>query len=88
VSIWGSKMIIIRKNKKDAWKNEKKKSFMLFIGILVIFSLLFILIPIGLTLLLHLPWYLSFIYPFGIIVGAILIISGFGLRTGVSRISD
>lgn len=54
----------------------EKKSFMPFIGILATFALLFILIPLGLTLLLHLPWYLSFIYPFGIIVGAILIISG------------
>lgn len=69
-------MIVIRKDKKDTGEDKKRKSFVPLVGLLVIFALLFILIPVGLTLLLHLPWYLSFIYPFGIIAGAVLIISG------------
>ncbi len=69
-------MKVIRKDKENTGKDKKRKSFLPIIGILVTFGLLFILIPIGLTLLLHLPWYLSFIYPFGIIAGAVLIISG------------
>lgn len=69
-------MIIIRKDTKNEGKNKTKRFFLPLIGTLVVFALLFILIPIGLTLLLHLPWYLTFIYPFGIIAGVILIILG------------
>ena len=69
-------MIIIRKDSKNAGRSKTKRSFLPFIGTLIVFALLFLIIPIGLTLLLHLPWYLTFIYPFGIIVGVILIILG------------
>lgn len=69
-------MIIVRKDTKNEGKGKTKRSFLPFIVTLVAFALLFILIPIGLTLLIHLPWYLTFIYPFGIIAGSILIILG------------
>lgn len=69
-------MIVIRGDKENSGKNKRMKSFLPLIGTLVIFVLLFILIPVGLTFLFNLPWYLSFIYPFGIIVGAVLIILG------------
>ncbi len=71
-------MIVIRSDKEDAKeKVEKRKSrsFIPFIKLVLTFLVLFILIPIGITLLLHLPWYLSFIYPYGIVIGIILIIS-------------
>ena len=76
-------MIVIRKDKDDTRKEVKKKkevrkkSFIPFLFSIVIFLLLFLLIPIGLVLLIHLPWYLSFIYPVGIFIGAILIINIF-----------
>jgi protein-S-isoprenylcysteine O-methyltransferase Ste14 len=92
-------MIVIRKDKDDTGKKVKKKkevkkkSFIPFLFSIVIFLLLFLLIPIGLVLLLHLPWYLSIIYPVGIVIGAILIILGViiiyhgikGLRLRYSR---
>lgn len=65
-------MIVIRKDNQE----KPKRSIMPFLKILTAFALLFILIPMGITLLLHLPWYLSFIYPFGIIFGLILVITG------------
>jgi protein-S-isoprenylcysteine O-methyltransferase Ste14 len=68
-------MIVIRSDKEDKGKKSKSTSFMPLIKILLTFLILFILIPIGITLLLHLPWYLSIIYPFGIVIGVILIIS-------------
>lgn len=71
-------MIVIRSDKEDAkGKVEKRKSrsFIPFIKLVLTFLVLFILIPIGITLLLHLPWYLSFIYHYGIIIGVILIIT-------------
>ncbi len=71
-------MIVIRSDKKDTkGKVEKRKSqsFIPFIKLVLTFLVLFILIPIGITFLLHLPWYLSFIYPYGIIIGVILIIT-------------
>jgi protein-S-isoprenylcysteine O-methyltransferase Ste14 len=67
-------MIVIRSDKEDIEKPSKSTSFMPFIKIVLTFLILFILIPIGITLLLHLQWYLSFIYPIGIIFGVILII--------------
>jgi protein-S-isoprenylcysteine O-methyltransferase Ste14 len=69
-------MIVIRRDNKDSGEDKKSRSFKPFIWILVIFALLFLLIPIGVTMLLNLPWYLSFIYPYGTIIGVILIISG------------
>lgn len=78
-------MIVIRRDKDNkgqkgdkSQKDNKAKprSFLPFIATIIIFILLFILIPVGLVFLFHLPWYLSFIYPFGIPIGAILIISG------------
>jgi protein-S-isoprenylcysteine O-methyltransferase Ste14 len=92
-------MIVIRKDKDDTGKEVKKKkevrkkSFIPFLFSVAIFLLLFLLIPIGLVLLLHLPWYLSLIYPVGIFIGAILIIVGViiiyygikGLRLRYSR---
>jgi protein-S-isoprenylcysteine O-methyltransferase Ste14 len=92
-------MIVIRKDKDDKGKEVKKKdevrkkSFIPFLFSIVIFLLLFLLIPIGLILLLHLSWYLSFIYPVGIFIGAILVILGViiiyqgikGLRLRYSR---
>jgi protein-S-isoprenylcysteine O-methyltransferase Ste14 len=71
-------MIVIRSDKEDAKeKVEKRKirSIIPFIKLVVTFLVLFILIPIGITLLLHLPWYLSFIYPYGIVIGILLIIT-------------
>lgn len=70
-------MIVIRSDKEAKEKVEKRKrrSFIPFIKLVLTFLVLFILIPIGITLLLHLPWYLSFIYPYGIVIGIILIIS-------------
>jgi len=69
-------MIVIRRDNDDAEEIKNKRSFMPLIWIMVIFALLFILIPIGLTLLFNITWYLTFIYPFGIIIGAFLIIPG------------
>jgi protein-S-isoprenylcysteine O-methyltransferase Ste14 len=69
-------MIVIRRDKEDEVEDNKSRSIMPLIKILFTFLILFILIPIGITLLFHLSWYLSFIYPFGIIIGLILIISG------------
>jgi protein-S-isoprenylcysteine O-methyltransferase Ste14 len=66
-------MIVIRRDKDDTGKKGKKKSFFPFLISIMIFLLLFLVVPIGLVLLLHLPWYLSFIYPLGIGFGAILI---------------
>lgn len=65
-------MIVKRKDNQE----KPKRSIMPFLKILTVFTLLFILIPIGITLLLHLPWYLSFIYPFGIVIGLIFVITG------------
>jgi len=69
-------MIVIRRDQRDSGGKTAKRSFLPLIGIIVIFALFFILIPIGLTIIFDLQWYLSFIYPFGIIMGAIMIISG------------
>ncbi len=69
-------MIVIRNDKDDSGKDGKKTSLLPILFSIVIFLLLFLLIPIGLVLLLHLPWYLLFIYPVGIFIGAILIILG------------
>lgn len=71
-------MIVIRNDKKDTnniVKKDRNISFISFIKLLLTFLGLFILIPIGITLLFHIPWYLSFIYPYGIVIGIILIIS-------------
>lgn len=65
-------MIVKRKDNQE----KPKRSIMPFLKILTVFTLLFILIPIGITLLLRLPWYLSFIYPFGIVIGLIFVITG------------
>jgi len=86
-------MIVIRKDKDDIGKDGKKTSFLPLLFTVIIFLLLFLVIPIGLVLLLHLPWYLLFIYPLGIVIGAILIIVGVviiylgikGLRLRYSR---
>ncbi len=86
-------MIVIRKDKDDIGKDGKKTSFLSLLFTVIIFLLLFLVIPIGLVLLLHLPWYLLFIYPLGIVIGAILIIVGVviiylgikGLRLRYSR---
>lgn len=69
-------MIVLRSDKEDKKEKRKSRSFMPLIKILITFLILFILIPIGITWLLRLTWYLSFIYPFGIVIGVILIISG------------
>jgi len=72
------KMIVIRndkKNTKNMAEKHNKPPFLSFIKLLLTFLGLFILIPIGITLLFHLSWYLSFIYPYGIFIGIILIIS-------------
>ena len=86
-------MIVIRKDKDDIGKDGKKTSFLPLLFTVIIFLLLFLVIPIGLVLLLHLPWYLLFIYPLGIVIRAILIIVGVviiylgikGLRLRYSR---
>jgi len=70
-------MIVIRSDKKDTKgkaEKHKSRSFIPFIKLVLTFLVLFILIPIGITFLFHLPWYLSFIYPYGIVFGVILII--------------
>lgn len=69
-------MIVIRRDNDGSGKEKIKSSFMPLVWIFVIFAFLFILIPIGLTLLLNFTWYLSSVYPYGIIIGAFLIIPG------------
>ena len=67
---------MIKERKLKRKKEDRKKSFIPFLFSIVIFLLLFLLVPIGLVLLIHLPWYLTLIYPLGIFIGAILIILG------------
>lgn len=70
-------MIVIRSDKDDGGDKDKPgRPFLPLIGIIVTFLLLFLVIPLGIVYLLHLSWSLSFIYPYGIIIGTILIIIG------------
>lgn len=86
-------MIVIRRDKDNTGEEREKKSVLPFLFSIVIFLLLFLVIPVGLVLLLHLSWYLSIIYPLGIIIGAILVVMGIiiiylgikGLRLRYSR---
>lgn len=79
-------MIVIRSDKDDDGGNKPgkgnnggnkpRRSFLPLVGIVAIFVLLFLLVPLGIVYLFHLPWYLMFIYPYGIFVGAVLVIVG------------
>lgn len=74
-------MIVIRSDKEGNGEDKKGKdkpgkSFLLFLPIVAIFLLLFLVIPIGIVYLFHLSWSLSSIFPYGILPGAILIITG------------
>jgi protein-S-isoprenylcysteine O-methyltransferase Ste14 len=69
-------MIVIRSDKDDEGKSKPGKSLLPIFWIIVTFLLLFLVIPLGLVFLLRLPWYLSFIYPLGIVIGIVLVIIG------------
>jgi len=73
-------MIVTRSDKEGKGqkgdKDKIRRPYSPFIAVISIFLVLFILIPIGMVFLFHLPWYLSFVYPFGIPIGTILIIFG------------
>ncbi len=69
-------MIVIRSDKDDKGKNKPGRSFLPIVGIIAVFLLLFLVIPIGVVYLFQLPWSLSPIFPYGILPGTILIITG------------
>ncbi len=69
-------MIVIRSDKDDEGKNKPGRSFLPILGIIVTFLLLFLVIPLGIVCLFHIPWSLSAIFPYGILPGVILIITG------------
>lgn len=72
-------MIVIRSDKgnKDKSGGDKLgRSILLLLPIIAVFILLFFVIPIGIVYLFQLSWSLSSIFPYGILPGVILIITG------------
>ncbi|NYB26536.1 MAG: isoprenylcysteine carboxylmethyltransferase family protein [Methanobacteriaceae archaeon] len=69
-------MIVIRSDKEDKGEDKPGGSVLSIFPIIGIFILLFLVIPIGIVYLAQLPWSLSPIFPYGILPGVILIITG------------
>ncbi len=69
-------MIVIRSDKDDAGGSKQGRSFLPLLGIIAAFIVTFLVIPLGIVFLFHLPWSLSSIYPYGILPGVILIVVG------------
>jgi protein-S-isoprenylcysteine O-methyltransferase Ste14 len=82
-------MIVIRSDKEEngrdksgrdksdkSGRDKLGKSILLLLPIIAVFILLFFVIPIGIVYLFQLSWSLSSIFPYGILPGVILIITG------------
>lgn len=92
-------MIVIRKDEEKDVDNgvksgkDRRKSFLPLLYSIGLFILLFLIIPVGLIFLLRLPWSILSFYPYNLIIGVILIVSGIivtymgiqGLRLRYSR---
>jgi protein-S-isoprenylcysteine O-methyltransferase Ste14 len=57
-------------------EDQQKRDITPFLVNIMIFLGIFVIIPLILIFIFKLPWYLSFIYPWGIVIGIIFIIGG------------